>query len=49
MRLVVRHVRHKLVLLGAVTVIGVSFGFLVLDFWLTRRWLTEDEIGRAHV
>jgi signal transduction histidine kinase len=40
-------VRHKLALLGTLTIVGVSFGFLVLNFWLARRWLEEDLQSRV--
>jgi signal transduction histidine kinase len=40
-------VRHKLTLLGTVSVLVVSSGFLALNLWLTRRWLEEDLQGRV--
>jgi signal transduction histidine kinase len=40
-------VRHKLALLGTLTIVGVSSGFLVLNFWLARRWLEEDLQNRV--
>jgi signal transduction histidine kinase len=40
-------VRHKLALLGTLTIVGVSFGFFVLNLWLARRWLEEDLQARV--
>jgi signal transduction histidine kinase len=40
-------VRHKLALLGTLIIVAVSFGFLVLNFWLAWRWLDEDLQGRV--
>ena len=35
-------VRHKLVLLSVVIIVGVSSAFLTLNLWLTSRWVEED-------
>src|SRR5512134_1704455 len=44
MRLVVR---QKLVILGALIIVGVSFGFLTLNLWLASRWVEEDVRARV--
>jgi signal transduction histidine kinase len=40
-------VRHKLALLGTLIIVGVSFGFFVLNLWLARHWLAEDLQARV--
>jgi signal transduction histidine kinase len=40
-------VRHKLVLLAAVILVGVSFVFLAIDLHLARRFVEEDVQGRV--
>ncbi|HSE95830.1 MAG TPA: ATP-binding protein [Methylomirabilota bacterium] len=35
-------VRHKLVLLSVLIIVGVSSAFLTLNLWLTSRWVEED-------